>query len=665
MALAGPTWQSQSIRHCFSTTTPTHSNGPLIRRLSCTCRTKSSARSATVEKVGHGVPSDAETPDRGVEFSGGMGKRQGKAKGKGKLKAQSLATNGAARAELIEGEALVEEAVPVTAVGTVEAPEAAAEAEKLGGETVGEVSSCSKGKKTKGKNKTKPEHEGTNGVARLDVPNGEDAANEVDDKVETPEASTDGGRFDGETFNVNGKSKKSKAKKKSKSENGAASLESIDVDDLADEAESNDEESSEKSVKKLETVGEEAGVSSGKPKKGDKVKAKSKAKSQAEETNGAAKMEAMDIDNSMDSAAADEAVEEEKPKHMVPLRQVVLESIGSLQGACEGQLQRLGVDPDESVIHDLRVALRRLRSALNLFVPFVDLPKDTLPEISKILRILGSIRDADVMLETLATVRESAGELLKDEAKSFEALQKEMIDERGCAMATASKWLRSKRTSRLLEELHSWVADPKVSAKTACLLDSSTCLVVPSLLTPHAAELLLDSAWHISNLTATKQQSSSSHSADDVLEETAVKVNLKGLVTDHEDFYRMHDLRKLMREMRYRMELLQPVYAGRARYSASLANLQKLQGVLGDLQDLHVLSAYLRRHFRGESSNIARAIVGLHEEIWEKWLETRGILGSPAGHQQLYRAISLTKGPKNLQPVAVSAEEEDSEGAEN
>ncbi|HEY9301417.1 MAG TPA: CHAD domain-containing protein, partial [Phormidium sp.] len=59
-------------------------------------------------------------------------------------------------------------------------------------------------------------------------------------------------------------------------------------------------------------------------------------------------------------------------------------------------------DKDAEELHQMRVGLRRLRSAVTGFAPVLHWPKEASEgKIGKVGRILGTLRDLDVMLESL------------------------------------------------------------------------------------------------------------------------------------------------------------------------------------------------------------------------------------------------------------------------
>ncbi|HEY9825233.1 MAG TPA: CHAD domain-containing protein, partial [Stenomitos sp.] len=54
-------------------------------------------------------------------------------------------------------------------------------------------------------------------------------------------------------------------------------------------------------------------------------------------------------------------------------------------------------DEDPEPLHQMRVGMRRLRTALTVFAPFVDLSPQLERDVAHISRRLGNVRDLDVL----------------------------------------------------------------------------------------------------------------------------------------------------------------------------------------------------------------------------------------------------------------------------
>ncbi len=107
------------------------------------------------------------------------------------------------------------------------------------------------------------------------------------------------------------------------------------------------------------------------------------------------------------------------------LRQQLEEMMLNLEGTRAGD--------DIEALHDMRVASRRLRAALSVFgaafppKPFAVTEK----EVARVTDALGAVRDADVQIEFIQSVEESAPESEKVGLRAFqEYLQKGRDKER-------------------------------------------------------------------------------------------------------------------------------------------------------------------------------------------------------------------------------------------
>jgi CHAD domain-containing protein len=114
---------------------------------------------------------------------------------------------------------------------------------------------------------------------------------------------------------------------------------------------------------------------------------------------------------------------------------------------------RLGADPEE--LHELRVAVRRLRAALRLW-------RDHLPgrtrrhgrELRRIGRALGGVRDLDVQIEWL---REHAGDLPGRERDAVLAVVAALQRRRRAARREMLETLDSERTERFARRFAAWL----------------------------------------------------------------------------------------------------------------------------------------------------------------------------------------------------------------
>jgi CHAD domain-containing protein len=111
---------------------------------------------------------------------------------------------------------------------------------------------------------------------------------------------------------------------------------------------------------------------------------------------------------------------------------------------------RLGDDPED--LHDVRVAVRRMRAILRLAAPPLDEVWATSirDELKWLGNALGAVRDLDVLLEHLRTEQQS---LPREDAKALRPLLVRLGRERTAKRKTLLKVMRSARYSALLDRL--------------------------------------------------------------------------------------------------------------------------------------------------------------------------------------------------------------------
>jgi CHAD domain-containing protein len=204
---------------------------------------------------------------------------------------------------------------------------------------------------------------------------------------------------------------------------------------------------------------------------------------------------------------------------------------------------RLGEDPEE--LHDMRVATRRLRAALDLFV-------DVLPvraynfrgELGWLAGVLGSVRDLDVQLQAQAAMIEPGEEGLWADLTTL------LTRERDAARAGLLAALDSARWERLKSGMASMVQQGPNRRATATRLTALA--AVPDLI----------GTRHASVVKAARRAKRSEAAAD------------------------FHRLRIRCKRLRYSLEFSAELYGGQTkRYTRQLT---KLQDQLGLLQDAEV-----------------------------------------------------------------------------
>ncbi|MBA3629332.1 MAG: CYTH and CHAD domain-containing protein [Actinobacteria bacterium] len=239
-----------------------------------------------------------------------------------------------------------------------------------------------------------------------------------------------------------------------------------------------------------------------------------------------------------------------------------------------------GVEP----LHQMRVALRRLRSDIRTFAPLVEegWAKDMIPELRWLGRALGAVRDQDVLLERL---RASAAGLEDDLAPLFETLEASRRDKHSELLEALS----SKRYERLVDSLTEAALAPPLTEAA----DRPCAEVLPP---------LVEKAW----------------------KKVAKRVKATPATAPAED---LHGVRIHVKRVRYAAEAVGPSLRGkkakRARQFADRA--AALQDVLGANQDTVVARRAIAQAagLRPEDAAFGIATTSLFERQQELAIEYR------------------------------------------
>jgi triphosphatase len=227
-------------------------------------------------------------------------------------------------------------------------------------------------------------------------------------------------------------------------------------------------------------------------------------------------------------------------------------------------------DPDR--LHQMRVGLRRLRSAAQLFDDSIPFPVDLLEEIRWFAATLGEARDWDVLAaSTLPGVTDFMPVDIKVAAITSAALAQAQDKH-----AAASAAIHSTRYTRLVLRFHAWLLD--AGWRNAIPEAGQHCLAVP--IKKVAGKMLADA-----------------HN----------KLSRRGRHLKRADADMRHRVRIAAKRARYATELLESLYASK-RTRAYLKKLVELQEKLGWQNDAAVaneLLRHLQKHNRGVANDIA------------------------------------------------------------
>ena len=262
-------------------------------------------------------------------------------------------------------------------------------------------------------------------------------------------------------------------------------------------------------------------------------------------------------------------------------------------------------DKDAEELHQMRVGMRRLRSAVTGFAPVLDLPKEASErKIGKVGRILGTLRDLDVMLESLQN--RYYPNLPTAEQEVLDKALSDLLKQRRRALKGVRAILEHKSYESLKQSIEDWLEKPKFHAIEHLPIAE----VLPDLLLPQVSEFFLHPAW----LLGTEYEDGKVKVCDD-LNESAVEEKLAAEGTI------LHDLRKQAKRVRYLMNLFGDFYG--PSYEGYVEDVKAVQECLGDIQDCEVLGEFLTdfvdRDLQKELPKLAGLLVENRYEAWQKW----------------------------------------------
>jgi CHAD domain-containing protein len=263
-------------------------------------------------------------------------------------------------------------------------------------------------------------------------------------------------------------------------------------------------------------------------------------------------------------------------------------------------------DTEPEALHKMRVAMRRLRTVLQVLEPLIVLPKAfSARSISKLAKKMGVVRDLDVMKESL----QAAGqELPPSEQKILNKIAKSLARRRRQAFAKMKKSLATSYRS-IMQAGQQWLNQPLY--RHSSMATQPVVEVVPDLLLPIIGGFFLHGGWGIM--------------ATELNENQAV----------------VHDLRKCTKRIRYQTECFSPCLSN--EFTQFLSPLESSQECLGHMQDAAVLRDFIEQEVGGEISKKMPILIDQlelkTEQTWQEWQAIRRQLCDPQWRQSLRRAI--------------------------
>ncbi|WP_052049966.1 CHAD domain-containing protein [Leptolyngbya sp. KIOST-1] len=301
-------------------------------------------------------------------------------------------------------------------------------------------------------------------------------------------------------------------------------------------------------------------------------------------------------------------------------------------------------DTDPEPLHQMRVGLRRLRTAVHVFEVGLELPKaGREANIAAVGRRLGRLRDLDVIWAILRD--RYAPHLPSPEQQRLGLGLLKLAKERHKTFKRVRKLLRGDRYTELKQSLTGWVKNPIYGAIAALPADQ----VVPDLVLPLVSQLWLHPGWWVGT---------TAHPGGLIVNLHLTQAETDALIADRGPT--LHSLRKQVKRVRYQLRLVSDLYPG--ALEADIERLSAMQDTLGDLQDSTVLEDWIGEvvpNARGQMPTLFALLGDRRHAAWQQWQGYQQHYLEPAQRQRL--RLALLKPGAQAQGLA-PAESSNSDG---
>lgn len=293
-----------------------------------------------------------------------------------------------------------------------------------------------------------------------------------------------------------------------------------------------------------------------------------------------------------------------------------------------------GSDPE--ALHQMRVGMRRLRTALQVFDPVLDLPAEAGDrQIKKIAQRLGAVRDLDVL--EIALKEHYRPHLEGKEQKKLDQVVESLQKQRDRQFNRIEKLFESQQYRKFKQSFKGWLEEPSYRAIAPLPLLQ----VLPDLLLPLISHLLLHPGWLFS-----AQIESGEIKLPTSLDSRHINQQLD------EQAEVLHDLRKEMKRVRYQTEFFTDFYE--PTFMLRVREFQAVQEILGELQDSAVLSDFLagelQLNWQAQLPTLAKQLEENRIRAWANWRPIQQQYLSADFREQLRQLVATPLKP-SLQPI--------------
>jgi CHAD domain-containing protein len=292
------------------------------------------------------------------------------------------------------------------------------------------------------------------------------------------------------------------------------------------------------------------------------------------------------------------------------------------------------LDPED--IHQMRVSLRQLRSALQLFRPHLRLPKAAQePVVKALAQCLGAVRDLDILQDHLTTHYLPA--LPPAEQRHLQKMMRQWERQRTRSLDTLYHRLQSDRYRHFQKAYRTWLKSPRFSTVPSAYATNpaqlSFVFLAPDIVLTRLSQWLQHPGWFVATI------------AEGGLYTPTPELNLADLRAQEPEF---HALRKCMKQLRYQLTLLSPFLGETtaARLTAIVTPLKEFQDILGHLQDLAIIRKLVEAFLQAKGlspDRLQTALQRLDQDylaLWQHWQPIQAQYLSPAFRFELRQQVA-------------------------
>lgn len=271
-------------------------------------------------------------------------------------------------------------------------------------------------------------------------------------------------------------------------------------------------------------------------------------------------------------------------------------------------------DRDPEDLHQMRVSLRQLRTAIAVFSPALDLPERLGDRpIARIAKALGQVRDLDVLRQWLKHYQKQS-KLKKTEVQILTKLDRRLHKQRQTSMQVVHKLLCGQQYQNFVVEVQRWLESPRYQPAGQLPIAA----LLADLLLPLMSQFLLHPGWWVATRRVEGQVEG--QIPGQLVPQASLSSKELTEVLQHQG-NEFHALRKQVKRLRYPAELLQGLFGG--GYGDRLKEFKALQTILGDFQDEVVLGQVLCRELGDrwpqKLPSLADYLEQQQQARWQQW----------------------------------------------